>query len=137
MVEALLARIALEQLDLLADRARFFLAVPGNGDLHLFAQFVLGAQRLAETALVVRDEVACCCKNVSGAAVVSFQADDLRAREVVLEAQDVVDLRPAPAVDRLVVIADAADVFRGAGSCDIGTTGQQIRRDSLSPLGRY
>jgi hypothetical protein len=30
----------------------------------------------------------------------------------VLEAQDVVDLGAAPAVDRLVVVADAADVLR-------------------------
>jgi hypothetical protein len=29
----------------------------------------------------------------------------------VLEAQDVVDLGAAPAVDRLIVVADAADVF--------------------------
>jgi hypothetical protein len=29
----------------------------------------------------------------------------------VFEAQDVVDLRAAPAIDRLIVVADAADVF--------------------------
>jgi hypothetical protein len=32
--------------------------------------------------------------------------------KVLLEAQDVVDLGAAPAVDRLVVVADAADVLR-------------------------
>jgi len=29
----------------------------------------------------------------------------------VVEAQDVVDLRAAPAIDRLIVVADAADIF--------------------------
>src|SRR5437763_16984952 len=51
-------------------------------------------------------------ENVAGGAVIAFEADDLGAGEVVLEAQDVVDLGAAPAVDRLVVVADAADVFR-------------------------
>ena len=40
---------------------------------------------------------------------------DLGAGEVRFEAQDVVDLGAAPAVDRLVVVADAADVGRAAG----------------------
>ena len=47
----------------------------------------------------------------AGRAVVALQADDVGAGEVVLEAQDVVDLRAAPAVDRLVVVADAAEVL--------------------------
>src|ERR1700691_537773 len=58
-------------------------------------------------------------KDVAGGAVISFQPDHLGAGKVVLEAQDVVDLGAAPAVDRLVVIADAADVFQEAagGRC--------------------
>ena len=47
---------------------------------------------------------------MAGRAIVALQLDDLGAREVALEAQDVVHLGPAPAVDRLVVIADAADI---------------------------
>ena len=47
-----------------------------------------------------------------GRAIVAFEPDDLGAGEVLLEAQDVVDLGAAPAVDRLVVVADAADVRR-------------------------
>src|SRR6202167_5638100 len=54
-------------------------------------------------------------KDVAGGAVISFQPDHLGAGKVVLEAQDVVDLGAAPAVDRLVVIADAADVLQAAG----------------------
>ena len=49
---------------------------------------------------------------MAGGAVVALQPDDLGAGEVLLEAQDVVDLGAAPAVDRLVVVADAADVGR-------------------------
>ena len=117
VILAALARLALQLLDLLADGAGFFLRVPAAGDLNLLAQLVLGAQRLAETAFVVRDEMGGGCENVAGAPVVSLKPDDLGAGEVVVEAQDVIHLRPAPAVDRLVVIAHAADVFREAG-CD-------------------
>ena len=111
MVLAALARLALQLLDLLADGAGFFLAVPGAGDLHLLAQHVFGAQRLAEAAFVVGDEVRGGREDVAGGAVVPLETDDLGAGKVVIEAQDVVDFGPAPAVDRLVVIADAADVF--------------------------
>src|SRR6185312_1540789 len=92
------SRRALQPFDLLADRAGLFLGVPGAGDLHLLAVLVLGAQRLAEPALVVGDELARGRQDVTGGAVVALEADDLGAREVVLEAEDVVDLRPAPAV---------------------------------------
>ena len=73
--------------------------------------YVLGAQRLAEPAFVVGDEVGGGGQDMAGAAVVSLEADDLRAGKIMIEAQDVIDLRAAPAIDRLVVIADAADVF--------------------------
>ena len=102
---------ALQLLDLLADRAGLFLAVPRAGDGDLLARHVLGAQRLAEPALVVRDQMARCRQDVPGASVIPLQPDDLRARKVVIEAEDVIHLRAAPAVDRLVVVADAADVF--------------------------
>ncbi len=47
---------------------------------------------------------------MAGRTVVPFEADHGGARKIVLEAQDVVDLGAAPAIDRLVVVADAADV---------------------------
>ena len=47
-------------------------------------------------------------------AVVAFEPDDPGAGKILLEAQNVVDVRAAPAVDRLVVVADAADVSRRA-----------------------
>jgi hypothetical protein len=42
--------------------------------------------------------------------VASLQANDFRAGEIALEPEDVADLGAAPAVDGLIVIADAADV---------------------------
>src|SRR5262249_22559366 len=82
-----------------------------GGDGDLLARLVLGAQRLAKPALVVSNQVRGGGQDVRGGAVVALEADDSGTGKVVLEAQDVVDLRPAPAVDRLVVVADAADVF--------------------------
>ena len=84
--------------------------VPGAGDGDLLAGLVLGAQRLAEPALVVGDEPGGGGEDVAGRAVVALEPDHLGAGKIVLEAQDVVDLGAAPAVDRLVVVADAADV---------------------------
>ena len=108
---------ALQLLDLLADGAGFLLGIPGAGDGDLFAVDILGAQRLAEPAFIMRDQMRGGGEDVAGGAVVALQPNDLGAGEVVLEAQDVVDLRAAPAIDRLVVVADAADVLgrRGEG----------------------
>ncbi len=109
-------RPALQLLDLLADGAGFFFGVPGAGDGDLLAQHVVGAQRLAEAALVMGDDVRGGGEDVAGGAVIALEPDHGGAGEVVLEAQNVVDLGAAPAVDRLVVVADAADVFGAGGS---------------------
>ena len=77
----------------------------------LLAGLVLRAQRLAEAALVLGDQARGGGEDVAGRAVIALQADDRRAGKIVLEAQDVVDLGAAPAVDRLVVVADAAEVL--------------------------
>ena len=103
---------ALQLFDLLADRARLLLGIPRAGDRYLFARLVLGAQRLAEAAFIVGDEMRSCREDMAGRAVVALEADHLGAGKVLLEAQDVVDLGTAPAVDRLVVVADAAQIFR-------------------------
>ena len=111
MVLSLVAGGALQLLDLLADGARFFLRVPGAGDLDLFAGDVFGAESFSEPAFVVGDEMRSGRQDMSGASVVSFQPNNLGAGEVMVESENVIDLRPAPAIDRLIVIADAADVF--------------------------
>ena len=45
-----------------------------------------------------------------GGAVVLLELDDGRIGPVALEVEDVADVRPAPAVDRLVVVAHDAEV---------------------------
>ncbi len=98
------------RLDLVADPARLFLAVPMADEADLLAAFGLGPEGLAEAALVRGDEPRGGRENVRGRAVVLFETDHLRAGKILLEAQDVAHLGAAPAVDRLVVIAHAADV---------------------------
>ncbi len=106
---------ALQLLDLLADGAGFLLGIPGTGDGDFLAVDVLGAQGLAEPAFIVRDQMRGGGQDVAGGAVVALQPDHLGAGKIVIEAQDVVDLGAAPAIDRLVVVADAADVFGRRG----------------------
>ena len=102
---------ALQLLDLLADGAGLFLRIPGAGHADLLAGHVVGTQRLAEPALIVGDEMRGGGEDVPGRAIIALQPDHGGTGEVVLEAQDVVDLGAAPTIDRLVVVADAADVF--------------------------
>src|SRR3954451_6157780 len=52
---------------------------------------------------------------MSGRAVIALEPDHLRAGKILLKAQDVVDIGAAPAVDRLIIIADAADVTASLG----------------------
>ena len=61
------------------------------------------------------DEPVGCGENVGRRAVVLLQADDLRAGEVAFEAQDVGDFGAAPGIDRLVVVADAAQIAARLG----------------------
>ena len=104
-----------ERLDLLADPARLLLAVPVADQPDLLAGLDVGPEGLAEAMLVRRDHGACRGEDVRGRAVVLLEADDDGAGEVLLEAQDVADLGAAPAVDRLVVVADDAEVAVGGG----------------------
>jgi hypothetical protein len=109
------AAAALVALDLLADPARFLGPVPDADDLDLVALAGVGPQRLAEPAGVVGDEAGGGGEDVRGRAVILLEPDDLRAGEVLLEAEDVGDLGAAPRIDRLVVVADAAQVAARLG----------------------
>ena len=97
-------------LGFLADAARFLGAVPDADDADLLAVAGVGPQRLAEPAGIVGDQPVGGGEDVRGRAVVLFEADDLRAGEILFEAKDVGDFRAAPRIDRLVVVADAAEV---------------------------
>src|SRR5947209_17180737 len=102
--------LPLQLLDVLADVARLFFRIPDAGDLRFCAEFAIGKQRLAKPALIARDQMRGGGEDMSGRAVIALEPDDFRAGKILLEAQDVVDVGAAPAVDRLIVIADTADV---------------------------
>src|SRR6185312_10596183 len=87
---------ALARFDLVADPARLLLAVPEAFEDDAFALVERRPQGLAEPAFVLGDERGRGGKDVWGRAVVLLEADDLRPREVALEAQDVADLGAAP-----------------------------------------
>src|SRR5579863_4154733 len=71
----------------------------------------LGPERLALARRVATDDGAGRVENRLGRAVVLLEADDARAGIVLLESQDVLDGRATPAVDRLVLVADHAEVL--------------------------
>ena len=102
--------LPLHLLDVLADDAGFLLVVPAAFDLDLAAKLAVGAERLAEAAFVMRNQARGRAEDVPGRAVIAFEPDDLGAGKVGLEAQDVVHLGAAPAIDRLIVVADAANI---------------------------
>ncbi len=102
--------VALQLLDVLADDAGLFLVVPAALDHDLLAFVAFGVQRLAEPPLVVGDEAGGSREDMTRRAVIAFEPDHLGAGEVGLEAQDVVHLRAAPAIDGLVVVTDAANI---------------------------
>src|SRR5690606_23846260 len=101
---------ALQRLDLVGDDARLLLAVPEAAQRDLLAAVAGRPQRFAEPAAIARDQARRRAQDVAGRAVVLLEPNNARAGEVLLELEDVADLGAAPAVDRLVVVADAAYV---------------------------
>ncbi len=102
--------LAAEPVDVLGGEARLFVVVPDAAHGELAAVARVGVQRFAEPAKIVRDQLRGRAENMARGAIILLQPDHMRAGEILLEAQDVVHLRAAPAVDGLVVVADAADV---------------------------
>ena len=97
--------------DVVADQPRFLLAIPDAAHLHEIARVRIRPQRLAETAGIVGDHRARRSEDMRGRPIILLQPHNLRAGKILLEAQDVVDLRSAPAIDRLVVIPHAANII--------------------------
>src|SRR5215210_4406854 len=48
---------------------------------------------------------------MGGGAVIALKSNDSCAGEVLLESQNIIDLCAPPTVDRLIIVADAAQVF--------------------------
>ncbi len=105
------ARTALQRLDLFADPARFFLAVPMTDQANLFALFTVRKQRLAKPPLIARNHARRRGQNMRRRAVILLKPDNNSPRKILLEAQDVAHLGPAPAVNRLIIIAHTANIL--------------------------
>ena len=103
--------LAVQRFDLVAGPARFLLGIPETAHGDLVARAGAGPQRLAEAPAIMRDDAGGGGEDLRGRAVILFKPDDQRAREIALEFEDVADLGATPAVDRLVVVADAAEIF--------------------------
>ena len=101
---------ALQRFDLVADPARFFFGVPKTTDDDLFALIALRPKGFAEPSAVVRDHARGGAEDARGRAIILLEPNDCRAGKIAFEPQDVADLGTAPAVDRLIVVADAAQV---------------------------
>ena len=104
------ALLVCEPLDLGRDVPRLGVLVLELGDVDGLAAADVAPQLLGLAALVVRHDRVRRREDRLRGAVVLLQLHDMRAREVTLEVEDVRDVRAAEAVDRLVVVADHADV---------------------------
>ena len=60
----------------------------------------------------MRDQLRRRGQDVARRAIVALEPNNFRAGKVLFEAENVVDLRSTPAVNRLIIVADAADVLR-------------------------
>ena len=98
--------------------------IPHARDGRLFARLAVGEQGLSEAVAVLGDEMRSGGENMGGRAIIALQPDHFGAGEILLETQDIVDVRAAPAIDRLVVVADAADVLPRVGAAALGEQAQ-------------
>ena len=102
---------ALIGFDIVPGQARFFVAVPHAAHNNFLAFGQVGPKLFAKASLIGRDQARCGGQNMRRRAVIALQADNLRAREIALKAQNIVNFRTAPTIDRLVVIADTANII--------------------------
>ena len=105
------ARATLHRLNLFADPAGLFLAIPMTDEADLFTVLGIRPKRLAKSPFVARDDRGGGSEDMRCGAIVLFQPNNMCAVEILLEPQDVAHLGPAPAIDGLVIIANAADIL--------------------------
>ena len=102
--------------DLARDPVRLLGGMPEGPADDLRRAIVRGAQLLAEVGVdVPTDDARRETRRSAGRAVVDGQVVAARARPALLEAERIVDLGAAEAVDRLVLVRDAEDVAALAG----------------------
>ena len=84
--------------------------VEGAVEGDFFALAGLGPQRLFLAAAVVGDDLIGGVEYVGGRAVVLFQFDHFGVGKIFFKIEDIADVRPAPAVDGLIVVANHAEI---------------------------
>jgi hypothetical protein len=100
------AAAALPVADALHDEVRLVALVEGGVEVNLFALRAARPKILAEPARIVRDERVGRFEDRAGGAVVLLQAIQIGLRKVTAEMLQVLNLCAAPAINRLIVIAD-------------------------------
>ena len=107
---AVLGRLSQIFCDVVSGKERFVFAVWSLVVAYLGATLARSPEVLAFTADVVCDHSRRRLQNILRGAVVLFEADDLGFGKIFFEFEDVADVGSAPGVNRLVFIADSADV---------------------------
>src|SRR5690606_25238502 len=92
------------------DELRFLILVIDLMNLNRHTPWLTRPELLVGSSGILADNVLGGFKNGGGTAVILLQLDNGRARKVAFEIQDIREVRAAPAVDRLPVIANHADV---------------------------
>ncbi len=100
------AAVVLPSFDTVNHKARFIQFVESAVQRYRFAVNAVSPQLFTQTPVVVFNQSVRRAKDVAGRAVILLQTNGLRAGEIIEEALDVLYLGPAPAVDRLVIVAD-------------------------------
>ena len=99
-----------EILDLRADRDRLLAFVVDRDEPDRFADALLGPELFLRALAVVADHRVRDVENRLRRAVILFQGNGFRIREVTLEGENVAHVCASKAVDTLVIIADHRDV---------------------------
>ena len=124
--------LQLQRFDLIGDQAGFLVPIPQAAHAHLVAIIAVGPQGLAQSPLVLLNQARSRAENMGGGAIVPFQPHDLRAGKVLFKTQDVANLCPAPAIDRLIIIANTTDILAFAF---LAALGQQAQPEILRDVG--
>lgn len=96
--------------DLLANPGRFFAFVARAIQPNQFSRPLLRPKRLILSVGIKRDDLVRRIQNVSRRAVVLLQLDNPCIRKILFKIENVANVRAAPAVNRLVVIADNTQI---------------------------
>src|SRR5260370_39981574 len=109
-------RIVVENaLQLTGDKFRFGLRVPSFEIPQIAARALLRAERLTQTFRIIGDDRPGSVENSLRRTVIALQLDDTGGREIARKTQKYGNISAAPAVDRLIFVADNTNVLLRSG----------------------